>query len=320
MELTNAQEKNLQGAMQRFTFERFDKTKDSWDDYIFAFEQMLRAKGLYTVDHQDYAAARRTLLLANVGLEPLKIVRNHFRPADVNDQTYGNIKGALKGYYMPSITVFSARIDFMKRNRLDNETIGQYANALRELADAADYSAEVSDFILRDRFAAGVRHEKTEIELRQKWPNGKDGDNDVTFEQVFRLADTIARAELECNTKGSTDGKGIENGSSKAPDGDASVKKVRSRRYKSEAAGAEAANDICESCGHRKHRKERHCPARDEECDNCGETGHFARMCPERPDKRGEGSKKEEKKARTKTIRMRSDSSSTSEDSSDSDE
>jgi hypothetical protein len=184
---------------QRFTFENFDKNKASWDDYIFAFEQMCRARGLYHGDHADYATARRQVLLAHVGLEALKIVRNHFRPADVNDQTYDNVKAALQNFYKPKVTVFSARIDFMKRNRLDNETVGQYANALRELADAAEYGAAVIDFMLRDRFAAGIRHEKTEIEFRQKWPNGKDGNNDVTFEQVLRLAETIERAELECN-------------------------------------------------------------------------------------------------------------------------
>jgi len=316
MALPNAEQATLRNAMQRFAFEKFDKIKDSWDDYIFAFEQMCRAKGLFFGDHEEYANSRRTLLLANVGLEPLKIVRNHFRPADVNAQTYVNVKAALQGYYKPKITVFSARIDFMKRNRLENETMGQYANALRELADAADYGADVIDFILRDRFAAGVRHEKSEIELRQKWPNGRDGANVVTFDQVVRLADTIARAEVEC-TKGRMEANnGIENGSTKAQEGDtSSIKKIRDGRRRKKDQTPDDDGEFCALCGYGKHRNANKCPARDAECDDCGKTGHYARMCPERSERRRDR-KKHETKA-LKKIREPSEESDSEDSESD---
>lgn len=75
-------------------------------------------------------AARRTLLLANVGSEHLQEVTNSFYPDDPKTKAYEEIKAVLRELYKPAISAFTAVDDFEAASRQEGETFVQFSNRL----------------------------------------------------------------------------------------------------------------------------------------------------------------------------------------------
>ncbi|KAG8228289.1 hypothetical protein J437_LFUL006258 [Ladona fulva] len=82
------------------------------------------------------------------------------------------------------------RMEFNAAIHQDGESFTQWANRLRNLIRSCDYGNAL-DEQLRDRFAAGIRHAKVQMELRQKWPDGRKhdtGNTKVRFQEILQQA------------------------------------------------------------------------------------------------------------------------------------
>lgn len=144
------------------------------------------------------AKARRDLLLAYVGATTLTAARNYFYPQDLDTVKYEELKKGLKQMLKPLVTIFAARMTFEQLTRNEGETFLEFSTRLKEVSRHCDY-AENLDERLRDRFVGGIRHEKAEMEIRERWPDGKEPSSKkkVTFQEVINLVVPIEGAEAE---------------------------------------------------------------------------------------------------------------------------
>ena len=260
--------------MHRFSIHEFDKGKSTWDAYIFQFEQTCRVKGL-TGEGPNATNARRDLLLAYVGSEHLDAIRNYFYPDDINTKSFTAVKEAFQTLYRPALTIFAARMEFGAAVRLDGESFTQFANRLRNLSRSCDYGNSL-DEQLRDRLAAGARHSKLQLELRQQWPDGKkDPTTKVSFQDVFDLALTMERAENEVQS-------GEVALAVQKPNRWESTNGLQKRYQGQRAHGRDSRMDECSRCGRGAHQKGEKCPAKEADCRKCGKTGHFQAKCLQR--------------------------------------
>lgn len=248
---------------ERFHYDAFDSQKNDLDAYLFGFEKRCTAKGL--LDDIPGRLARKDLLLAYIGIDPLKALRFHFTPRDPASKTYEDVKAALVKLYRPTITIFAARMQFCAATRKDGESVIMFANRLQELSIFCSY-ADALDERLRDQFAAGIKYEKFQVEAHQRYPDGlvTEGDDvsgPVAFSKLVQLAQRMEQAEAEIgksNTTEATVGRIIRNGPQK------SVTQQKTTE--------------CQYCGRAPHDR-RQCPARDKYCDNCRLKGHYAAVC-----------------------------------------
>lgn len=254
--------------MLRFSINEFDKAKTTWDAYIFQFEQMCRVKGL-SGNGPINMEARRDLLLAYVGSEHLEAIRNFIYPEDVNTKSYVDIKKDFQTLYKPTLTIFAARMEFGMAVRQEDESFTQFANRLRNLIRDCDYGNMI-DEQLRDRFATGIKHSKVQMEIRQKWPDGKEQEVKVSFQKIFELALGIERAEKEVGTDVVQAVEKIHKVSERKS------KKVTSR---GQSYQKNIKEKECSRCGQQRHITDDSCPAKRFECYYCGKKGHFAVKC-----------------------------------------
>lgn len=160
-------------------------------------KKMCKVKGLDQV-MEISAEARRDLLLAYVGATTLTAARNYFYPQDLDTVKYEELKKGLKQMLKPLVTIFAARMTFEQLTRNEGETFLEFSTRLKEVSRHCDY-AENLDERLRDRFVGGIRHEKAEMEIRERWPDGKEPSSKkkVTFQEVINLVVPIEGAEAE---------------------------------------------------------------------------------------------------------------------------
>lgn len=104
----------LQKKMERFSFDPFDRTKVSLEQYLDQFERRCEVKGLGGTC-MTRREIRKQLLLAYVGAESLGAVKNLLIPRQLDSCDYSDFLGALQALYKPEKTIFTARIDFEQR-------------------------------------------------------------------------------------------------------------------------------------------------------------------------------------------------------------
>ena len=152
----------LQGAVQRFRFERFDRASEEWEYYIQRFETELSLHGLLQGD--ETANVRRNLLLSKIGPEAFKVVVDHYRPDDVATKTYTELKQTLGLHFQKKICILAERVNFSMRKRKDGETVTQFVSALRAIAGKCGFGNSLLER-LRDQLVLGINNDAWQQEL-----------------------------------------------------------------------------------------------------------------------------------------------------------
>ncbi|XP_054283201.1 uncharacterized protein K02A2.6-like [Macrosteles quadrilineatus] len=242
----------LERKMEKFVFEKY-KCEETAEEYIEHFQRVCRVKGLGGSDERS-KEARKDLLLAYVGSEPLQKMQNYFIPKNLDSCSYEENKTAFFTLYGPNQTIFAARFEFERAVRNESESFTEYFTRLKKLSKHCRYGQGLDERI-RDRFIAGVFNEQFEVEVRHRWPDGVEtGGSVVTAERVFQLARSMERARNEVNASTTSN-----------------VCFVKKRQTTGQVNG-------CENCGRYRCVKEK-CPAKGQECLKCRKIGHFARVC-----------------------------------------
>ena len=171
-----ADQRALTDRVRRFQFTPFDARIEEWRYYIRRFERELSLNellaGAATEPH------RRDLLVSRVGPDAFKVLVDHFQPAEIEDQTYINIKAVLQGYYQANICVLAERVAFTLRHRKESETLSQYINALRALASNCEFGASLNER-LRDQMVIGISNDGWQKEIFRVHPTNAASFNDI---------------------------------------------------------------------------------------------------------------------------------------------
>lgn len=263
----------VRNIIKGFKCEKYD-TNTRAEVFLEYFEAQCRMWGLNKHDNTTYKDAKRELFLSCLKPDTYKELKTAFANVTpkFEEQSYEEISKKFLSLFQVRVTRFKALSNFWNCTRLPGQSFEQYANVLKEIATQCKYEGTMLDRQLRDRFATGLKHKRLEIELKQKWPDLLNSDgNEVTFAQVFEVAQAREAAEYDYDDHDSQDVSKIQqhtrNKSAKSSSGETNSRKI----------SLFEKND-CLRCGNRKHADNK-CPAFKEKCRACNMTGHFERVC-----------------------------------------
>ncbi|CAA9993834.1 unnamed protein product, partial [Nesidiocoris tenuis] len=247
--------------LQNFKFRNFDEEVEEWPYYLAHFEVELSRWEL-TEDIDD--AACSILFLASIGPMPFKILVDHFRPQDVRNVNYDELKAVLSKFYVKSSCIFAERRAFANRIRNANEPVSRYVNELRRLAGSCEFGNSLEER-LRDQLVIGINSSKWQEELIRLHPS-----NIATFQEVELTAVTLERAQSQQQILAGQ----VSNPSNKT------VFHTRPQfREKTGRTRPTEPKDKCYRCGYKIHLDKTQCPALKAECLRCRKIGHFISVC-----------------------------------------
>jgi hypothetical protein len=194
-----ADQRALTDRVRRFQFTPFDARIEEWRYFIRRFERELSLNELLAgAATEPY---RRYLLVSRVGPDTFKVLVDHFQPAEIEDQTYVNIKAVLQGYYQANICVLAERVAFTLRHRKESETLSQYINALRALAGNCEFGASLNER-LRDQLVIGISNDGWQKEIFRVYPTNAASFNNIEATTLVLEQATVQQKRLHSLTKG----------------------------------------------------------------------------------------------------------------------
>ena len=186
--------------------------------------------------------------------------------------TYETAIETLEALYLKPTNEIYARHVLATRRQEAGESLDQYLQILKRLSKDCNFksvSAEQNreDFI-RDSFINGLQSKG----IRQRLLENKTLDLKTAFDQARALKMAQKNSESYYMPNANVSMSASANLENQFP---------RDTQTQEESLAPVAAvntNTKCFFCGLNKHVRSR-CPAKDSVCNNCGKTGHFARVC-----------------------------------------
>lgn len=274
---------SIQDGMRRFRFQQID-AMDDFDIYIRRFELELGKFGLRKQigEHEAATEARRTLLLSCCSHEVFKIVTSHFAPVDIETKSYEEIKWALQRYFAKPSCYMGERISFSKRYRGENESISQFINSLRSMAQKCEFTTGTLDERLRDQLVIGINNDQWQQELIQRYPLPT-----TTLQDIEISALALEAASNQCKAIKVNGNGQVEASSTNRVRPNISLKskgifpRTKPNNIPSTAKRTTQV-ETCTKCGKERHTRGEDCPAKGKTCRQCGKSNHFAAVCRSR--------------------------------------
>ena len=230
-----------------------------WSRWLEVWELYLASKELDKISDtaSDYERTKilKPLFLLKIG-EEAREVYNSKRKADKSDKLTDVIK-FMSDHYAPKRSVFAYVSMFYKAKRHEGELVSDYVVRLRQLAKPCNFGNSLDNELLR-AFVFGCGISKVE-EL-------------MCSSDSKSLQDAI-----DCGLKNEhskDDLKHIRSAYSSEPFETGGV--INYAGYSK--ATASTSGKTCGWCGYEPHDR-KNCPAKDEDCKNCGTKGHYSRVC-----------------------------------------
>ena len=230
----------------------------NWELFKQSWQLYAKAAGLEEAPEE----LRVATLLSVIGSEALQVY-NHFEWYEDEDITEANILDKFESYCRAKKNVSYERYLFMNRKQGRDESIDEFAVALRILAMNCDYGY-LTDSIVRDAIIMGVHsYAVQECLLRENNPSLETCINIVkTVDKIdkhtdyMRACETTENIEIVKPPKEKSE-KGFSN---------KTLKKFR-----------------CQFCRNFHRRGLKNCPANGMTCYECGGKNHFQSACLNTP-------------------------------------
>ena len=241
----------------------FDPKNELFPDYSDRMDAFMAVNGIAE-------GQRGNCLLATVGAECYRLLKDLCAPATPTSKSYEQLKAVLTDHYEPQPIVIAERHKFWTACQGEAESTADFTVRLKHLASTCSFGAFL-DEALRDRLVSGL-HSKMSRTQRQLLAV-----RELTFQKAREkcIADELAtKANTEhmgAAAAATTDVHNVStaNGSNRYKKGSKSRPKGNQR--------APAASGGCESCGNNHSRAD--CKYRDATCHKCGRKGHIKPVC-----------------------------------------
>lgn len=264
-EVRGEQSKQLQTdkmiIIKHFSMDKFNADSCNVEDFIDFLENKFCI--LNITDGQ----MKKEVLLSTLTPDTFRDIKTALMP-NFHISSYTDVRKKLQDLFRIKKTRYRALVEFWSCTKEPNESMEHYANRLKSLSRDCGYKDELLERQLRDRFATGLNHQDLETDLKQKWPDLLDDDKEVTFEEIFLIAQSREQAEHD------------------KPITFLKVNKVKNRkrtnlRTKSEQFTQRKliAAEQCLRCGKTDKHDISKCAARKHICNECNMQGHFESCC-----------------------------------------
>uniref|UniRef100_A0A2A4JEX3 Reverse transcriptase domain-containing protein n=1 Tax=Heliothis virescens TaxID=7102 RepID=A0A2A4JEX3_HELVI len=298
-----------QNIVKHFKCDKFNPEITAAENFIELFEAKCRIWGEETINIQ------KDLLINSLTPDIYHELKVALTP-NFEKTSYNEVKMKLLDLYRTKKTRYKALIEFWNSTREPNETMERYANRLKELSRDCGYEGEMLERQLRDRFATGLNHTQLEVDLKQRWPELREGTGggktrEITFTEIFAVAQSREIAENDDSTLNNN----------------LKVNRIRQNKRQGKRTSDTTNNetvrklrpDQCRRCGKRNKHDFDDCTAKDHPCRACGNTGHYESVCIKSgrayltsEPKRYQRKYKSNKRNKTQKINNRTDTSETS--------
>ena len=228
----------------------FDSSQEDWVEYAERLEHYFVANGIDNTDVQ------RAILFTCVGPSTYCLIKTLSLPRKPTDYSFQELVTKVKTHFHPKPSPIIKRFEFNTRVQQEEETVGVFVAALRNIAEHCSYPDDILHDMLRDRIVCGIRDKAVQRMLLKE--------SKLTYDTAL---DTALAAEAAAN-----DSKQLhDNLHPVLP-----VHQVKGKsKFTKQREGT--STTICYRCGG-KHIASQ-CCFRDYECHYCKKKGHLAAVC-----------------------------------------
>eukprot|EP00731_Ephydatia_muelleri_P019872 Em0012g697a len=228
----------------------FDRDLEDWASYCERVEQYFIANGISNADR------KRAILLSVCGPATFKLIRSLIAPDKPSDKSFEQIVKAVSDHLCPTPSSILQRFYFNSCVQKESESIAQFVAELRRLAVHCEFEGTL-EIMLRDRLVCGVCDPQLQKRLL--------AERQLTFSKALELAQAFESAESS-----SRDIQAVRSPSVLLP--------VHSVDKK----GLSVPDSVsCFRCGGKHYATT--CKLKSVTCNNCGKTGHIAKVCRSNP-------------------------------------
>ena len=220
--------------------------------YVERLEQYFAANDI-TINEK-----KRAILLSACGAATYRLIRSLVFPSKPSEKTFTELVKVVSSHHNPKPSAIMQRFKFNCHIRGTNESIAEYVTSLRQLAEYCEYGTFLED-MLRDRIVCGINDAQIQRRLL--------GEAGLTLTRAFEIALAMESATKSCAELCSTSMQALDKETS------STVQPVHKLQDKPRSDKTLE----CFRCG--GHHMATACWARKVECNQCGKTGHIARVC-----------------------------------------
>ena len=240
----------------RFTFSQ----PDEWLKWLRRFERFRSASGL----HEKAEEQQVNTLVYTMGDEADDILIS-FKLSEEDRKKYEVVKDKFTSYFIKRRNVIYERARFNCRRQEEGEAVDAFIMDLHRLAEHCGFG-ELRDELIRDRIVVGLRDSRLSEKLQLQ--------ADLTLESAVTAARQTEQVKKQ---QASLKGELVGDGKQKQVD---AVEKEKSQGKRHRKRGQHSKPpSTCTRCGRSPLHNKSECPAKDEQCHQCGKRGHFKRMC-----------------------------------------
>ncbi|XP_039762474.1 uncharacterized protein K02A2.6-like [Pararge aegeria] len=253
----------------------FNLSSGTWTTYIERMEQ-------YFLANDVKVNLQVPTLLACVGDATYELMVDLCSPRKPGEMKFSELVQLVKKHIQPTPSILAERYKFRKRTQTVNETVAQFAAALKHLDRDCEFKDNLEEN-LRDQFVCGLSSESTRQRLFCE--------DSVTFTVAFKKAVALEAAANDAVVVEQRPAEGAVHavqargaraavavrGAAPRWRGEASSSRVRYSGYTNNRN--RPMNLLCACCGSREHTRLT-CKYADWTCRICLKPGHLKRVCP----------------------------------------
>ena len=238
-----------------FTFSK----PEEWPKWIRRFEWFRHASGLDEKEEKKQVST----LIYSMGDEAEDILHS-FRLTEDELKLYSTLRDKFGSFFVKRRNLIFERCRLNRRRQEEGESAASFINDVHTLAEHCDYG-DLQEELIQDRLVEGIRNGKLSERLLL--------DPDLTLGKAVTI---IRESESVHQQQTFLRGEGTELVTIDA------VKTSRNLAKKTTGTGLSSVQFrqmTCSRCRRSPIHDANTCPARDAVCRNCGERGHFQRVC-----------------------------------------